>query len=50
MTQTKPTKSIGADEAYRTLIGHTVACATCRAGDPCVTAVRLGRVWRRVRG
>lgn len=48
--QTNPAKSASADEAYRSLIGHTVACAACRAGAPCVTATRLGRAWRRVRG
>ncbi|MEU3227155.1 hypothetical protein ABZ695_28870 [Streptomyces sp. NPDC006976] len=36
----------GPDAAYRTLIGHTVACATCRAGAPCPTAAKLGRAWR----
>lgn len=50
MTQTKPQETVGADAAYRTWIGHTVACATCRAGAPCVTAIRLGRAWRQVRG
>jgi hypothetical protein len=34
------------DAPYRTLLGHTTQCATCRAGAPCVTAVRLGRAWR----
>ncbi|WP_345106212.1 hypothetical protein [Streptomyces drozdowiczii] len=48
MTQTKPKESAG-DAAYRTWIGHTVACAGCRAGVPCVTAIRLGRTWRQER-
>lgn len=34
------------DAEYRTLLGHTMQCATCRAGAACVTAVRLGRAWR----
>ncbi|MEV7959287.1 hypothetical protein ACIO6T_41485 [Streptomyces sp. NPDC087532] len=37
------------DAAYRTWIDHTTACATCRAGALCLTAVRLGRVWRKTR-
>ncbi|MFE7359246.1 hypothetical protein ACFU8Q_40800 [Streptomyces sp. NPDC057543] len=41
--QTKPVA------AYRTLIGHTYGCATCRAGASCPTAVRLGRAWRKAR-
>lgn len=37
------------DTAYRTLLGHTVVCPTCRAGAPCVIAARLGRAWREAR-
>lgn len=47
-TSTKP--ATAPDAAYRTWVGHTVACATCRTGAPCPTAVRLGRAWRAVRG
>ncbi|MFD4949721.1 hypothetical protein ACFVYE_35100 [Streptomyces sp. NPDC058239] len=39
-------KSATADAAYRTWLGHTVTCATCRAGVSCLTSVRLGRAWR----
>ncbi len=39
----------GADAAYRTLLGHTATCATCRAGAACLTAVQLGRAWRAIR-
>lgn len=39
-----------AETVYRKLIGHTVTCAGCRAGAPCLTAARLGRAWRAVRG
>lgn len=46
--QTKPQETAG-DTAYRTWVGHTVACATCRAGAPCVTAIWLGRAWRQAR-
>ncbi|MFF5278802.1 hypothetical protein [Streptomyces sp. NPDC000133] len=42
-------KPESSDAAYRTLIGHTVTCATCRAGAACVTATRLGRAWRETR-
>lgn len=38
-----------ADTAYRTWLGHTLACAGCRSGDPCPTAARLGRAWRKAR-
>jgi hypothetical protein len=37
------------DVAYRTWIGHTYNCATCRAGAPCPASVRLGRAWRNAR-
>ncbi|MGW5273616.1 hypothetical protein ACWEQP_13710 [Streptomyces sp. NPDC004044] len=37
------------EAAYRTLIGHTVVCAACRAGAACATVVRLGRAWREAR-
>lgn len=37
------------DAAYRTLLGHTMQCATCRAGAVCVTAVQLGRARRDAR-
>lgn len=38
------------DQAYRTLLGHTAACAACRAaGGPCPTAARLTRAWRKDR-
>ncbi|AEN10174.1 hypothetical protein GTW44_06555 [Streptomyces sp. SID8360] len=36
----------GAEAAYQTWIGHTYACATCRAGSPCTSATHLGRAWR----
>ncbi|MGW1658549.1 hypothetical protein [Streptomyces atratus] len=41
--------AVAPDAAYRTWIGHTVACAACRAGASCVTAVQLGRAWREAR-
>ncbi|MFB7916639.1 hypothetical protein [Streptomyces sp. NPDC056061] len=37
------------EEPYRTFVAHTYTCATCLAGEPCPTAVRLGRAWRRAR-
>lgn len=37
------------EEAYRTLVGHTFTCVACRAGRPCVAAVRLGRAWKKTR-
>lgn len=38
------------DSAYRTLLGHTTACAACRAaGRPCLIAARLSRAWRKDR-
>lgn len=37
------------DAAYRTLLGHTTSCATCRAGVSCPTRARLGRAWRETR-
>ncbi|MFB8037733.1 hypothetical protein ACFC5Z_33375 [Streptomyces sp. NPDC056004] len=37
------------DAEYRTLLGHTVTCAACRAGAACLTVVRLGRAWREAR-
>lgn len=43
------TKNAQADTVYRTWLGHTIACAACRAGAPCPTAARLGRTWRQVR-
>ncbi|MGQ4355274.1 hypothetical protein [Streptomyces drozdowiczii] len=45
--QTTP-KAAG-DAAYETWVGHTIACAACRTGAPCVTAIRLGRAWRQAR-
>ncbi|MDX5574371.1 hypothetical protein PV779_32390 [Streptomyces sp. ID01-9D] len=44
----KPRQQSG-EKAYRTWLGHTQRCATCRAGVPCPMAVRLGRVWREAR-
>ncbi|MFF3359585.1 hypothetical protein ACFYWN_45095 [Streptomyces sp. NPDC002917] len=44
------TPPTAADSAYRTLIGHTYACAACRAGVACPTNVRLARAWRAARG
>lgn len=38
-----------ADAAYRTLLGHTLTCAACRAGAACHTMVLLGRAWREAR-
>ncbi len=37
------------DTAYRTLLGHSTACPTCRAGVSCLTAAKLGRAWREAR-
>ncbi|MER7696150.1 hypothetical protein [Streptomyces sp. NPDC096095] len=37
------------DTAYKTWIGHTHTCSTCRAGAPCPTAAKLGRAWRDTR-
>ncbi|MEV5682195.1 MULTISPECIES: hypothetical protein [unclassified Streptomyces] len=37
------------ERAYLAYLGHTLACATCRTGVPCATAVRLGRTWKKVR-
>ncbi len=37
------------DAAYRTWLGHTQFCATCRVGVCCPTAVSLGRAWREAR-
>ncbi|WP_327278477.1 hypothetical protein OG609_44820 (plasmid) [Streptomyces sp. NBC_01224] len=34
---------------YRTLLGHTLACAACRAKAPCFTRARLTRAWRAAR-
>lgn len=36
----------GRDASYQSLLGHTMECATCRAGAACPTATRLGRAWR----
>ncbi|MFC9752969.1 hypothetical protein [Streptomyces sp. NPDC056921] len=36
------------DAEYRTLLGHTYGCASCRLA-PCPTAVRLTRAWRDAR-
>ncbi|MFI5771811.1 hypothetical protein ACIA74_25370 [Streptomyces sp. NPDC051658] len=44
------TKTLPApDAAYRTLLGHTLTCAACRAGAACPTVVQLGRAWRKAR-
>lgn len=43
------TRAARGDAAYRTWLGHTTTCATCRAGSACPTAVRLGRAWRETR-
>ncbi|MEV5200821.1 hypothetical protein [Streptomyces sp. NPDC053720] len=40
---------IQADAAYRVLLGHTTACAACRAGATCAPAARLRRAWREAR-
>ncbi|MFJ8855082.1 hypothetical protein [Streptomyces sp. NPDC102437] len=37
------------DAEYRTLLGHTLTCAACRAGAACTTVVQLGRAWREAR-
>lgn len=37
------------DTEYRTLLGHTMTSATCRARAACLTAVRLSRAWRETR-
>ncbi|MEW2067881.1 hypothetical protein [Streptomyces sp. NPDC007346] len=37
------------EKLYRTLLGHTQHCATCRTGASCPTAAKLGRVWREAR-
>ncbi|RAJ64753.1 hypothetical protein K388_01948 [Streptomyces sp. KhCrAH-43] len=46
--KTKPKEPVG-EAAYLAWIGHTTACAACRVGAPCVTAIRLGRAWRQAR-
>lgn len=46
---TLPKGTAGPDIEYRTWLGHTQSCATCRAGASCPTAVRLGRAWREAR-
>ncbi|MFD6587249.1 hypothetical protein ACFWED_10250 [Streptomyces anulatus] len=38
-----------AETAYRTFLGHTLVCLTCKAGHSCPTAARLGRLWREAR-
>lgn len=43
-------KPAAGDAEYRTYLGHTYSCATCRAGASCLTAVQLGRAWRAARG
>lgn len=43
------TDAAARDAAYRALIDHTYACAACRAGAACPTAVRLNRAWRDAR-
>lgn len=48
ITLTKPARPHG-ERAYRTLLGHTLTCAACRAGSACATVVRLGRAWREAR-
>lgn len=38
------------DSSYRTLLGHTTVCPSCRAlGGLCPTAARLVRAWRKDR-
>jgi hypothetical protein len=37
------------ESSYRTWLGHTQRCPTCRAGASCSTAGRLGRAWREAR-
>ncbi|MET8377436.1 hypothetical protein [Streptomyces microflavus] len=46
---TTTTQEQTGDTAYRTLLGHTTTCSTCRARKPCATAVKLGRAWREAR-
>lgn len=45
----RSSRSESDDTTYRTWLGHTQRCATCRAGVSCSTAVRLGRAWREAR-
>lgn len=47
--RTRSSRSDNGDATYRTWLGHTQSCATCRAGASCPTAVRLGRAWREAR-
>lgn len=42
--------SVPGDTAYRSWLGHTQHCATCRTGTACPTAAELGRAWREARG
>ncbi|WP_237325683.1 hypothetical protein [Streptomyces sp. CBMAI 2042] len=37
------------DTEYRILLGHTISCPACRAGDPCDTAARLRAAVRQAR-
>ncbi|MER7807939.1 hypothetical protein [Streptomyces sp900116325] len=46
-TQTTPDSA--PDAAYRTLLGHTMGCARCRANAPCADATKLRRAWRETR-
>ncbi|WP_406739863.1 hypothetical protein [Streptomyces atratus] len=50
MTASAPSQASAPDAEYRTLLGHTLNCAACRAGSACPTVVRLGRAWRETRG
>lgn len=48
--KTRPdSKATDTESAYLAWIGHTFACATCRVGVACLTALRLGRAWRQGR-
>jgi hypothetical protein len=41
-----PRHRAGDESAYRAYLSHTMFCGSCLAGAACVTAVKLGRVWR----
>jgi hypothetical protein len=48
MTTADTSQASAPDTEYRTLLGHTYGCASCRR-SPCPTAVRLTRAWREAR-
>lgn len=42
-------RSASTADSYRTWLTHTYYCPACRTGAPCLTAGRLGRMWRESR-